>query len=281
MKKIDLENLDKKYLEKIIDGKLISDQIKHELKRKVQSGIDKTLAAVLVGNNKESETYIKLKKKFAKEIGINFSDYYLNNDSTQEEVEDCLSFLASDFEIDGILLQLPLPKKFNTKKILDYIPPEKDVDGFLENTLYKPVLVKAVFKIIEEMNLDLDNKNIALIYNSEIFANKVEENFIGKYKKINFNKILFNKNNILEIKKITKNSDLIISCVGEREFIKKDFIKNNSSIIDIGVSNKNKEVFGDSDFFNIIDKVEFITPPIGGIGPITVAMLFDNLVNFK
>ncbi|MCF7795494.1 bifunctional 5,10-methylenetetrahydrofolate dehydrogenase/5,10-methenyltetrahydrofolate cyclohydrolase [Patescibacteria group bacterium] len=281
MKKIDLENLSKENKKKIIDGKLVADQIKHDLKRKVQGGVNKNLAAILVGNNKESKTYIKLKKKFAKDIGINFFDYFLDEDSTQEEVEECLNFLANDFEIDGILFQLPLPKKFNTQKILNYIPPEKDVDGFLKNTLYKPVLLKAVFKVIQEMNLNLDNKNITLIYNSDIFANKVEENFTEKYKNINFKKILFNKNNILKIKKETKKSDLIISCVGEKEFIKKDFIKKDSSIIDIGVSHENNEIFGDVDFFEIIEKVKFITPPIKGIGPITVAMLFENLIDFK
>jgi methylenetetrahydrofolate dehydrogenase (NADP+)/methenyltetrahydrofolate cyclohydrolase len=281
MVKIDLENLKKEYKEKIINGELISDQIKHELIRKVQGGIDKGLAAVLIGNNKESSTYIRLKKKFAKEIGVNFFDYYLNSDSSQEEVEECLKFLASDFEVDGILLQLPLPKKFDTQKIIDYIPVEKDVDGFLKNTLYKPVLVKAIFKIIQEMDLELDNKNVVLIYNSPIFANKVEENFIEKFKNLKFKKILFDKNNILKIKNEIKKSDLIISCVGEKEFIKKDFIKEGSSIIDIGVFKENNETFGDIDFFNVLDKVEFITPPISGIGPITVAMLFENLINFK
>jgi len=131
------------------------------------------------------------------------------------------------------------------------------------------------------MDLDLDNKNIILIYNSPIFANKVEENFIEKYKNINFKKILFNKDNILEIKKETKKSDLIISCVGEKEFIKKDFIKKDSSIIDIGVSHENNENFGDVDFFDVISDIKFITPPVKGIGPITVAMLFENLINFK
>ncbi len=281
MKKIDLENLNKKYKEKIIDGELISDQIKRELTRKVQGGINKTLAAILVGNNKESNTYINLKKKFAKEIGVNFFDYYLDENSSQDEVEECLNFLANDFEIDGILLQLPLPKKYNTQQIMDYIPPEKDVDGFLKNTLYKPVLVKAVFKIIQEMDLDLDNKNIILIYNSPVFANKVEENFIEKYKNINFKKLLFDKKNILKIKEEIKKSDLIITCVGEKEFIKKEFIKKDSSIIDIGVSHKDNEIFGDVDFFDVISNVKFITPPIKGIGPITVAMLFENLVNFK
>lgn len=281
MKKIDIENLNKEYKEKIIDGELISDQIKHELIRKIQAGINKNLAAVLIGNNKASRTYIKLKKKFSKDVGVDFFDYYLDENSTQEEVEECLNFLANDFETDGILLQLPLPKKFNTQKIIDYIPPEKDVDGFLKNTLYKPVLVKAVFKIIQEMDLKLDNKNIILIYNSPIFANKVEENFLEEYKNINFKKILFNKNDILKIKEETKKADLIISCVGEKEFIKADFIKKDSSIIDIGVFQENNETFGDADFFGIIDKVKFITPPIKGIGPITVAMLFENLINFK
>jgi methylenetetrahydrofolate dehydrogenase (NADP+)/methenyltetrahydrofolate cyclohydrolase len=281
MVKKDLENLDKKYKEKIINGELISDQIKHELIRKVQGGVNKGLSAVLIGDNKESSTYIRLKKKFAKEIGVNFFDYYLSSESSQEEVEECLNFLASDFEVDGILLQLPLPKKFDTQKIINYIPPEKDVDGFLENTLYKPVLVTAVFKIIQEMELELDNKNVILIYNSPIFANKVEENFVEKYKNIKFKKILFDENNILKIKNEIKKSDLVISCVGKKEFIKKDFVKEGSSIIDIGVFKENKETFGDVDFFDVIDKVEFITPPSSGIGPITVAMLFENLINFK
>jgi len=281
MVKIDLENLNKKNKKKIISGELISDQIKHELIRKIQGGVNKGLAAVLIGDNKESKTYIRLKKKFAKEIGVNFFDYYLDSDSSQEEVEECLKFLASDFEVDGILLQLPLPKKFDTQKIIDYIPAKKDVDGFLKNTLYKPVLIKAIFKIIQEMDLELDNKNVILIYNSPIFANKVEENFVEKFKNLKFKKILFDKNNILKIRDEIKKSDLVISCVGKKEFIKEEFIKEGSSIIDIGVFKENNETFGDVDFFNVLDKVKFVTPPISGIGPITVAMLFDNLINFK
>lgn len=269
-----------KYKKKIINGTEIADFIKFELQQKIKKEkINKNLAAVLIGDNKNSITYLNLKKKFANFINVGFSEYIINGDEEENNIIDAINFLNNDEEINGIILQLPIPKKFNESKIINLIDRKKDVDGFLENTKFNPVLGKVIFKILQEYDDDINKKReITIICNSDIFSNKIES-YLKTKLDANINKVLFDQKNIEEIKNISKKSDIIISTVGKKQFITKDFIKDGSIIIDIGITKEDNKVYGDTDILDVIDKVKYITPPIGGVGPITVAMLFDNLVN--
>ena len=271
-----------KYKNKLINGKELSEFIKFGLHQKIQKEkLHKNLAAILIGDNQNSKTYIKLKKKFAEFIGAGFSEYVISEGEEEQNIIDAINFLNNDEETNGIIIQLPIPKKFDENKILNLINREKDVDGFLIDTKFDPVLGKVIFKILVEYDDDIMNakRNICVICNSEIFSDKIESYINSKLENSNTTKIIFDKNNLNEIKETTKNADIIISAVGEKHFIKKDFIKQDSIIIDIGITKENNEIYGDADIKDVIDKVKYITPPIGGVGPMTVAMLFDNLIN--
>ena len=269
-----------KYKNKIINGTEIADFIKFELQQKIKKEkINKNLAAILIGDNKNSVTYLNLKKKFANFINVGFCEYVINENEEENNVIDAINFLNNDEEISGIILQLPIPKQFNEEKIINLIDRKKDIDGFLENTKFNPVLGKVIFKILQEYDDDINKKReITIICNSDIFSNKIES-YLKTKLDANINKVLFDQKNIEEIKNISKKSDIIISTVGKKHFITKDFVKDGSIIIDIGITKEDNKVYGDTNILDVIDKVKYITPPIGGVGPMTVAMLFDNLVN--
>lgn len=273
------KELKEKYKDKIINGKEIANKLKHELKRKIQKEkIYKTLAVVFVGNNKASKTYIDLKEEFAKEIGVNFCEYRINGNAKEKEVLECLDFLAKDPEIDGIIVQLPLPPGFNTKKITKRIPLTKDVDGFLKNSKFKPVLGQAILKVMDEIKEDLNNKKIALVCNSDIFGDGIRKSIIDKYNNAKCEKLIFADNSLEEIAQKTKEADIIITAVGNKHYLKANFVKEGGIIIDIGITKEKGITFGDADFFNVLPKVKYITPPVKGIGPLCVAMLFWNLI---
>lgn len=269
-----------KYKNKIINGTEIADFIKFELQQKIQKEkINKNLAVVLIGDNKNSITYLNLKKKFANSINVGFCEYVINKDEEENNIIDAINFLNNDNEINGIILQLPIPKKFNKDKIINLIDRKKDVDGFLEDTKFNPVLGKVIFKILQEYDDDIrEKKEITIICNSDVFSNKIEA-YLKTRLNANINKFIFDQNEIEEIKNISKKSDIIISIVGKKHFITRDFVKDDSIIIDIGITKEGNKVYGDVNILDVIDKIKYITPPIGGVGPLTVAMLFDNLIN--
>ncbi len=270
-----------KYKDKIIDGTGIAEFIKFELQQKIQKEkIRKNLATVLIGDDENSKTYLKLKKEFADYINVGFYEYIINENETENNIMDAINFLNNDEEINGIIIQLPIPEKFNQDQIVNLINRDKDVDGFLNDTKFNPVMGKVIFKILQEYDDNINSKkNISIISNSDIFSNRIEYYLKQKLNSADINKIIFDKQNLNEIKNIIKNSDIVISAVGEKHYIKKDFIEKDAIVIDIGITKEGKKIYGDADIYDIIDKVKYITPPIGGVGPMTVAILFDNLIN--
>lgn len=272
-----------KYKSKLISGKEISEFIKFELQQKIKNEkIIKNLAVLLIGDDENSKTYIKLKRKFAEFIGVGFNEYVINEEEIEQDIIDAINFLNADEEIDGIIMQLPIPKKFNQEKILNLISREKDVDGFLDETSFSPVLGKVIKRILIEYDDEFnkwENRNISIVCNSDVFSSKIEKYLNSVLKNIHIDTNIFIKDDMEKIKKSTSNADIIISIVGEKNFIKKDFVKEGAIVIDIGITKDKDGIHGDANIKDIIDKVSYITPPIGGVGPLTVAMLFDNLVN--
>jgi methylenetetrahydrofolate dehydrogenase (NADP+)/methenyltetrahydrofolate cyclohydrolase len=226
-----------------------------------------------------------MKEKEAKKIGIETNLYKFNKDSDEKEILKAIEYLNNDKNIDAILVQLPLPEKINTDKIISAISPEKDVDRFHpenQNTFLKscnhnhvmPPVYATVLAMLKSIKFDLENKETVIIVNSEIFGNgllKTLKCLGAKVKMINMK----NKN----LKKITSKADLLISAVGKPKFIKKEMIKNKAVIIDIGITKKGKSVFGDVDFNDVKNKASYISPVPGGVGPMTIAMLFKNTLS--
>lgn len=269
----------------IIDGKKLSQEIKDNLKEKSVEfeklyGRKITLAVILVGENPASQVYVKNKIKATEYVGFKSLSFYLPNDSTEEQVADTVKSLANDNNVDGILVQLPLPKHINETKILNLIPASKDVDGFLPENVGKLMLGMpttiactpyGVAKMLESTNIDFSGKNAVVIGRS---------NIVGKPMAL----LLLNMNCTVTIchsktknlKEICKQADLIVAAIGKPKFVTADMVKDGAVVIDVGINRTENGLVGDVDFENVKDLTSYITPVPGGVGPMTIAMLLNN-----
>jgi methylenetetrahydrofolate dehydrogenase (NADP+)/methenyltetrahydrofolate cyclohydrolase len=267
----------------IIDGKKIAEEIKTKTAKEVFSLIKAgkrrpSLAIILAGDRSDSALYVALKEKSAKEVGVDTSLYLIRENDSEEEFIKTIEFLNSDDSIDGILVQLPLPKKFNTEKILKKINPIKDVDGFCfdrPQEVLSPVIL-AIKESLLSLKKDFKNKKAFLFYNSDIFKDEVkyflekEDIFLESYC---MKDSLDPDDKIIES---VRKCDILITAVGKPKFIKKDFLFEGMTVIDIGITKEGEKVFGDVDFDDVKKMNINITPVPGGIGPMTVACVLKN-----
>ncbi len=272
----------------IIDGKKIALQIKDELKNKVQEfkarfDRDIVLAVILVGNNPASEIYVKNKIKSAEFVGIKSLSYTLPETATENEVVKLVTSLSEDNSVDGILVQLPLPKAINEDKILDLIPAEKDVDGFTPTNignlaLGKPSVVACtpfgVLKMIKSTGVDLTGKNAVVIGRSNIVGKPMAMLLLQENCTVT---VCHSKTR--NLKEICLNAEIIVSAVGKINTVTEDMVKPNAIIIDVGINRTESGIKGDVDFDNVKEKVSYISPVPGGVGPMTIAMLLENTYN--
>jgi methylenetetrahydrofolate dehydrogenase (NADP+) / methenyltetrahydrofolate cyclohydrolase len=268
----------------IINGKALAEKIKDTVTKEIfeLKGSRPNLAIILIGDREDSVLYVNLKEKEAKKIGIDTHIYRCPADITEREVFDMINFLNNDESIDAILVQLPLPAEFDTDGIILAIRPEKDVDCFHPDNLEKlfdhneykkfiPPLIDVILYILEDIKIFVKDKNVCVIANSDIFGRSVAR--VIDYQD---GKSVITNVNDPELKSKTRNADIIITAVGQAHFIKADMIKKDAVIIDIGISKKDGKVTGDVDFEDVKDKVGYITPVPGGVGPMTIAMLFKK-----
>lgn len=224
------------------------------------------LAIILVGDRSDSQLYVGLKEKEGKRVGIDTHLYKMASDISEDEILATINFLNADDLIDGILVQLPLPERFNTDKIINAIKPAKDVDGFHSrhpDYILSPVLASLI-ACLEEINFDFVNHRAAILYNSEVFGESVRDILVGRGMEI-------------AAKGKTQEADLLVTALGQPGAVKKEMIKEGVVIIDIGITTTAEGVRGDVDFNEVKDKAAFITPVPGGIGPMTIAFLFKNV----
>jgi methylenetetrahydrofolate dehydrogenase (NADP+) / methenyltetrahydrofolate cyclohydrolase len=277
---------------KIIDGKKIAEKIKDEVVKETyilakESSRRPSLAIILIGDREDSKLYVSLKEDVAKKIGIDTSLYLIEEKEKEEDVIKTIEFLNQDDEIDGILVQLPLPEKFNTDKILQKINPEKDVDGFClkeEKIFLSPVLM-AIKYSLDYTKKNFKNKKAFLFFNSKIFKDEVK-NFL---KKLEIETDFISHKDLKEIKKNpdklkslqdkVSQSDILISALGCPGAIDKSFLNDKMTIIDIGITKKDQKVLGDVDYSSFKKNDCCVTPVPGGIGPITVSCLLKNVLD--
>jgi len=270
---------------KIIDGKALSAKTKEQLKIKVEDFKNKfgrtiTLAVILVGTNPASQVYVKNKIKATEYVGMKSLSFTLPEETTEKELEEVILALSNDKTVDGILVQLPLPKHINESKILKLIPPEKDVDGFhAENVgkllLGEPTTVACtpfgVMKMLESENVELSGKNAVVIGRS---------NIVGKPMAL----LLLKENCTVTVchsktknlKEICSNADVLVAAIGRPKFVTEDMVKDGAVVIDVGINRTENGLVGDVDFDNVSKKASLITPVPGGVGPMTIAMLLEN-----
>ena len=270
-------------MSKIIDGKKIRDEILDGLKKQVkQYMIKPCLAVIQIGDDEASNTYIRSKEKACNDIGIYFKYIKFQESSKEIEVINKILELNNDEYVHGILLQLPLPSGFNQDKLINYIARNKDVDGLTDINIgkifnNKPGLVsctpQGIMKLLERENVDIEGKNVTIVGRS----NLVGKPLLG---------LMLNKNATVTIchsytenlKKHTKNADILIVAVGKKHFITEDMVKEDAVVIDVGINRVENKLYGDVDYANVKGKVSKITPVPGGVGPMTVAMLMSNVI---
>lgn len=261
---------------KLLRGKKIADKILKDLKSKIKKEkLKPALAVVLVGEDKASQIYVNLKKKAARKIGVEFYLFKYGKNISENEIIKKIKELNADKKIDGIIVQLPLPKKLSVQKIISAIDPKKDADGFSVKSSAVPVFPKAIIKTLEAVPRAklLENKKWAIITNSEKFG-KVMQTAL-KREKIKAEYILYK--NYKKSLSIIKQADGIISAVGKPNLIKGDMIRNGVIVVDGGITKKDKKVLGDADFKSVKNKASYITPVPGGVGPVTIACLLENV----
>ena len=271
----------------ILDGKKVSAKVREDLKLEVDNlkkeGIKPKLAVIMVGNDPASKVYVRNKNKACEEIGIEYEEFLLGEETTMEELLNVIDNLNKNQNIDGILLQSPIPKHLDINKAFRAILPEKDVDGFhpinagklsIGEKCFVPCTPHGVVKIIEEYNIETEGKNVVIVGRSNIVGKPLIQCMLQKNATVT---VCHSKTRNLE--EFTKKADILIVAIGKQKFITENMVKEGVVVIDIGI-NRNEEgkLVGDVDFDNVSKKASYITPVPGGVGPMTVAMLMENVV---
>ena len=285
----------------LLDGKKISDEIKNEIKVSVENLIHKKdrpphLAAILVGDDGASLTYIGSKIRSCEQVGFKSSLFHYNSNISEIDLIKKIKDLNLDCKIDGFIVQLPLPKHINEQKVLLSIDPSKDVDGFHPTNFGKmalglksfiPATPYGIIKLIEKYDIKTEGKNCLVVGRSNIVGRPMSilMSLRGKYGNSTVTLAHSKSKNLIEL---TLKADIIIMALGIPEFLKSDMIKKDSTVIDVGITrveDKSKKrgytIKGDVDFYSVSKKAKFLTPVPGGVGPMTIAMLLQNTLDAR
>ncbi len=272
---------------KILDGKAVSLKVKESVKVRADElkkfGVEPTLAVVLVGEDKASQTYVRAKEKACNEYGIKSVAHRLSENTTQNELLALINVLNLDDSIHGILVQLPLPKHIDTNVVLAAIDPRKDVDGFHAVNVGKlvsgldgfvPCTPLGVMEILKEYGIDVAGLNAVVIGRSNIVGKPMANLLLNASATVT---VTHSKTK--NLKEICKNADLIVAAIGKPFFLKADMVKDGAVVVDVGINRLDDgRLVGDVDFENVAPKCSYITPVPGGVGPMTIAMLLNNTI---
>ncbi len=274
-------------MNKIIDGKLVSAKIKEEVRLEVEElkakGVNTGLAVVIVGDDPASKVYVRNKKLACEACGIYSREYALSGDTTQEELLDLISQLNEDKQINGILVQLPLPKGLDEEKVIAHISPLKDVDAFhaenvgkimIGNYNFLPCTPSGVMELIKSTGIEISGKNCVVIGRSNIVGKPMSMLLLHQNGTVT---ICHSKTK--DLKAVCASADILVAAVGRSKFVDADMVKEGAVVIDVGINrDENGKLCGDVDFDAVYDKVAAITPVPGGVGPMTIATLMKNTV---
>jgi len=269
----------------LIDGKIISSKLKEEYKAKIEKLERKpSLAMIRIGDNAASALYLKLKAQMCQELGIASTEYTLKATITQEELISEIEKLNEDDTVTGILIESPIPDHLNILEAFDTIDPKKDVDGLNSVNLgnlaaghptFIPATPLGIMKLLEEHKIEIDGKRCVVVGRS---------NLVGRPMAL----LLLNANGTVTVchsrtknlAEITKQADILVVAIGNPKFITEDMVKEGATVIDVGINRipEEKKIVGDVDFENVKDKCKYITPVPGGVGPMTIISLIENLI---
>lgn len=262
---------------KIIDGRKLAEIVQQKLTEKIKN-LPKTpkVVSILVGTDAPSVLYTNIKQKKAAEVGIDFEPLKFPENAEFSEVENSIKELNEDSEVNGIMVQLPLPEEFlkgrDDSELLELIDPKKDVDGLTKNSHYLSATAEAVMSIIEEENIEISGKQVVVVGASDLVGKPVAEEF---RKKGIFVEVCDTKT--ADLKASTLKADILISATGVTGLITGDMVKKGVIVIDVGAEKVDGKLRGDVDFDSVYPKASRITPVPGGVGPMTVISLMENV----
>lgn len=278
----------------ILSGKEIANKIREEVKNECLNFIKESshtpcLAVVLVGDDPASSTYVASKGKVCDEVGFKHKDIFLDKDISEIDLINKIEELNTDDSVDGILVQLPLPKHLSERKVIGSIVSDKDVDGLHLNNLgsliteennFVPCTPKGILKILDYYNIQTTGKNVVVVGRSNIVGKPIAALLMQKGKDATVT-VCHSKTKDLE--KVTKTADILIAAIGRANFITKEMVKPEAVVIDVGINRvqdssrkSGYRIVGDVDYENVVSYVDAITPVPGGVGPMTIASLMEN-----
>ena len=271
----------------IIDGKELAKKIRANLKIECEElkkrNINSKLAVIMVGEDPASKVYVRNKSKACEDVGIEYEEYLLDVNTTQKELIELIEKLNNDKTVNGILLQSPIPSNLDINEAFRTISPQKDVDGFNPLNVGKLVLNQDTFvsctpygimKMFEEYDIDLTGKNVVILGRSNIVGKPLIHCCLNKNATVTS---CHSKTQNLAQK--AKEADVLISAIGKANFVTADMVKDGAVVIDVGINRlDNGKITGDVDFESVKEKASYITPVPGGVGPMTIAMLMNNVI---
>ena len=271
----------------IIDGKELAkitrENLRLDCEELKKKGINPKLAVIMVGDDKASQVYVRNKSKACQDVGIEYEEHLLGASTTQEELISLIKKLNDKDDVTGILLQSPIPENLDINEAFRTISPEKDVDGFNPVSVGKLALNQDTFvsctpygimKMFENYNIELEGKHVVIIGRSNIVGKPLIQCCLNKNATVT---VCHSKTK--NLKEYTKTADILIAAIGKSKFVTEDMVKDGVVVIDVGINRgEDGKLTGDVDFENIEKKASYITPVPGGVGPMTVAMLMNNVI---
>lgn len=270
----------------IIDGKELAKHIREELKEEVKelknAEIHPKLAVIMVGDDPASKVYVRNKSKACEDVGIEYEEHLLSTKTTREELLELIEKLNNDETVHGILVQSPLPEGLDANEAFRTISTKKDVDGFhpinvgklsLNQDCFVSCTPYGIMKMLDNYNIPVEGANAVIIGRSNIVGKPLAKCLLNKNATVT---VCHSKTK--NLKEITKQADILIAAIGKPKFVTADMVKEGATVIDVGINRTEEGLKGDTDFEAIKEKVAYITPVPGGVGPMTIAMLMHNVV---
>lgn len=271
----------------ILNGKEVSQKIKEGLKREVEelkgNGIFPKLAVIMVGEDPSSKIYVRNKSIACMEVGIEYEEYLLNDNTTMDELLGLIDKLNKDDSVNGILLQSPIPRGLDINEAFKAIDPKKDVDGFNPCNVGKLCLGQetlisctpyGIIKLLEEYGINIEGKDAVVVGRSNIVGKPMMQCLLNKNATVT---ICHSKT--IKLERATKKADILVVAVGKPKFITKDMVKEGAIVVDVGINRgEDGKLCGDVDYDGVSEVASYITPVPGGVGPMTIAMLMNNIV---
>jgi methylenetetrahydrofolate dehydrogenase (NADP+) / methenyltetrahydrofolate cyclohydrolase len=262
----------------LLDGKKVSEDIAKSIKIKSKL----KLAVILIGDNESSKIYVNMKKRKCEEFGISVDIHEFPENIAETLILDKIGALNADPDVTGILIQLPLPQNLDTRRILDSVSPKKDVDGLTSVNMTRillgekgvePCTPKGVLALLEAYKINIEGKDVCVVGFSNTVGKPLATMCINRGATVTVCHIKTN-----DLRKHTSKADIIMTATGVPNLIKEDMVKQGAVVVDIGISKVHGKIAGDVDFKNVEKKCSYITPVPGGVGPMTIMMLIQNLV---